>query len=307
MGEQAVALAKAVGYDSAGTVEFVAGQDRSFYFLEMNTRLQVEHPVTEMITGIDLVEEMIRVAAGERLRLTQADVRLDGWAVESRIYAEDPVRSFLPSTGRLVTYRPPRGGRGGRRQGAQRHRGVRGRRDLDPLRPDDRQAGDARADAGPRRSQAQATALDGFAIEGIRHNIPFLSALMQHPRWRRGPLSTGFIAEEFPHGFATRRRRARSRVAWWRWRRRSTTCKTSASAASRARCARPGGALRARAGGDAGPGRAYAVVVEDGAGGLAVMLGGEAWPVAVVLAIRASRSGRARWAGAGGGAGAPAC
>ncbi|MXQ14929.1 acetyl-CoA carboxylase biotin carboxylase subunit, partial [Microvirga makkahensis] len=110
MGEQAVALAKAVGYDSAGTVEFVAGQDKSFYFLEMNTRLQVEHPVTEMITGIDLVEEMIRVAAGEPLRLTQADVRLQGWSVESRIYAEDPVRNFLPSTGRLVTYRPPQEG-----------------------------------------------------------------------------------------------------------------------------------------------------------------------------------------------------
>jgi propionyl-CoA carboxylase alpha chain len=107
MGEQAVALAKAVAYDSAGTVEFVAGQDRSFYFLEMNTRLQVEHPVTEMVTGIDLVEEMIRVASGERLRLSQADVRLDGWAVESRVYAEDPTRNFLPSTGRLTTYRPP--------------------------------------------------------------------------------------------------------------------------------------------------------------------------------------------------------
>src|SRR5215216_2588334 len=107
MGEQAVALAKAVGYDSAGTVEFVAAQDRSFYFLEMNTRLQVEHPVTEMVTGIDLVEEMIRVAAGEPLRLKQADVKLDGWALETRIYAEDPTRNFLPSTGRLVTYRPP--------------------------------------------------------------------------------------------------------------------------------------------------------------------------------------------------------
>ena len=122
MGEQAVALAKAVGYDSAGTVEFVAGQDRSFYFLEMNTRLQVEHPVTEMITGIDLVEEMIRVAAGEKLRLTQADVKLDGWSVESRIYAEDPTRNFLPSTGRLVTYRAAQGGNAGRRHGAQRHR-----------------------------------------------------------------------------------------------------------------------------------------------------------------------------------------
>src|SRR4029079_4142541 len=107
MGEQAVALAKAVGYDSAGTVEFVAGQDRSFFFLEMNTRLQVEHPVTELITGIDLVEQMIRVAAGEKLTLAQKDVKLSGWAVESRVYAEDPYRNFLPSPGRLSRYRPP--------------------------------------------------------------------------------------------------------------------------------------------------------------------------------------------------------
>src|SRR5262249_9620701 len=107
VGEQAVALARAVGYDSAGTVEFVAGQDRSFYFLEMNTRLQVEHPVTELVTGIDLVEQMIRIAAGEKLKLKQSDVKLDGWAVESRVYAEDPARNFLPSIGRLVRYRPP--------------------------------------------------------------------------------------------------------------------------------------------------------------------------------------------------------
>jgi propionyl-CoA carboxylase alpha chain len=200
MGEQAVALAKAVGYDSAGTVEFVAGQDRSFYFLEMNTRLQVEHPVTEMITGIDLVEEMIRVAAGERLRLTQSDVTLNGWAVESRVYAEDPTRNFLPSTGRLVTYRAPEEGE---------QDGVTVRNDTgvgeggeisiyyDPMIA-------KLVTHAPTRSQAieaQATALDAFAIEGIRHNIPFLSALMQHPRWREGRLSTGFIAEEFPEGF----------------------------------------------------------------------------------------------------------
>ena len=122
MGEQAVALAKAVGYDSAGTVEFVAGQDRSFYFLEMNTRLQVEHPVTELVTGLDLVEEMIRVAAGEKLPLTQADVKLNGWAVESRVYAEDPTRNFLPSIGRLVRYRPPAEGVHDGRHRAQRHR-----------------------------------------------------------------------------------------------------------------------------------------------------------------------------------------
>ena len=112
MGAQAVALAKAVGYQSAGTVEFIVDRDRKFYFLEMNTRLQVEHPVTELVTGLDLVEEMIRIAAGEKLRLRQADVRLDGWAVEARIYAEDPFRDFLPSIGRLTRYRPPRGGQG---------------------------------------------------------------------------------------------------------------------------------------------------------------------------------------------------
>src|SRR5215218_3649640 len=200
MGEQAVKLAKAVGYDSAGTVEFVAGQDRSFFFLEMNTRLQVEHPVTEMVTGIDLVEEMIRVAAGEKLRLSQTDVKLKGWSVESRIYAEDPVRNFLPSTGRLVTYRPPQEG--------ERH-GVTVRNDTgvyeggeisifyDPMIA-------KLVTHAPTRLQAieaQATALDAFAIDGIRHNIPFLSALMQHPRWQSGQLSTGFIAEEFPQGF----------------------------------------------------------------------------------------------------------
>lgn len=200
MGEQAVALAKAVGYDSAGTVEFVAGQDKSFYFLEMNTRLQVEHPVTEMITGIDLVEEMIRVAAGEKLRLAQSDVKLNGWSVESRIYAEDPVRNFLPSTGRLVTYRPPQEGE---------QDGVTVRNDTgvyeggeisiyyDPMIAKLVTHAPTRAQA----IQAQATALDAFAIDGIRHNIPFLSALMQHPRWQSGKLSTGFIAEEFPQGF----------------------------------------------------------------------------------------------------------
>ncbi|MFL5172523.1 MAG: acetyl-CoA carboxylase biotin carboxylase subunit [Microvirga sp.] len=200
MGEQAVALAKAVGYDSAGTVEFVAGQDRSFYFLEMNTRLQVEHPVTEMVTGLDLVEEMIRVAAGERLRYRQDDIRLDGWSVESRIYAEDPTRNFLPSTGRLVTYRPPREGEA---EGAvvRNDTGVTEGGEIsifyDPMIA-------KLVTHAPTREQAidaQSRALDAFAIEGIRHNIPFLSALMQHPRWREGRLSTGLIAEEFPSGF----------------------------------------------------------------------------------------------------------
>ena len=158
MGEQAVALARAVGYNSAGTVEFVAGQDRSFYFLEMNTRLQVEHPVTELVTGIDLVEQMIRIAAGEKLAIAQHDVKLSGWAVESRIYAEDPARNFLPSIGRLVRYLPPAEVDLGRHHGAQRYRGLRGRRDLAPLRPDGRQAHHPRADprAGDRRAGRRA-------------------------------------------------------------------------------------------------------------------------------------------------------
>jgi propionyl-CoA carboxylase alpha chain len=203
MGEQAVALAKAVNYDSAGTVEFVAGQDKSFYFLEMNTRLQVEHPVTELVTGIDLVEQMIRVAAGEKLALSQKDVTLTGWAVESRLYAEDPFRNFLPSIGRLVKYRPPM---------ESENDGVTVRNDTgvqeggeisiyyDPMIAKLVTHAPSRAAA----IEAQSTALDSFYIDGIRHNIPFLSALMSHPRWREGRLSTGFIAEEFPRGFASR-------------------------------------------------------------------------------------------------------
>ncbi|MGY3035358.1 propionyl-CoA carboxylase alpha chain [Bradyrhizobium sp. USDA 4354] len=203
MGEQAVALAKAVNYDSAGTVEFVAGQDKSFYFLEMNTRLQVEHPVTELVTGVDLVEQMIRVAAGEKLAIAQKDVTLTGWAVESRLYAEDPFRNFLPSIGRLVKYRPP----------AEASKdGITIRNDTgvqeggeisihyDPMIAKLVTHAPSRAAA----IEAQATALDSFYVDGIRHNIPFLSALMHHPRWREGRLSTGFIAEEFPKGFAVR-------------------------------------------------------------------------------------------------------
>ncbi len=200
MGEQAVALAKAVGYDSAGTVEFVSGQDKSFYFLEMNTRLQVEHPVTELVTGIDLVEQMIRVAAGEKLAIRQNDVKLHGWAIESRVYAEDPYRNFLPSTGRLTRYRPPQ---------ERSFDGVTVRNDTgvyeggeisiyyDPMIA-------KLVTHAPTRDvaiNAQSDALDSFVIDGIRHNIPFLAALMAHPRWRAGKLSTGFIAEEFPAGF----------------------------------------------------------------------------------------------------------
>jgi propionyl-CoA carboxylase alpha chain len=200
MGDQAVALAKAVGYDSAGTVEFVAGQDRSFYFLEMNTRLQVEHPVTELVTGIDLVERMIRIAAGEPLKLKQSDIRLSGWAVESRIYAENPYRNFAPSVGRLVRYRPP----------PEEVRGeVTIRNDTGVI-----EGGEISLYYDPMIAKlithaatrleaidVQAEALDAFTIEGIRHNIPFLAAIMQHPRWRAGKLSTAFIAEEYPRGF----------------------------------------------------------------------------------------------------------
>ena len=200
MGEQAVALAKAVGYDSAGTVEFVAGQDKSFFFLEMNTRLQVEHPVTELITGLDLVEEMFRIAAGEKLRFTQSEIKLTGSAVETRVYAEDPSRGFLPSIGRLTRYRPP----------AESVRdGVTVRVDTgvteggeisvhyDPMIAKLVTHAPTRAAA----IEAQAKALDSFVIDGIAHNIPFLSALMQLPRWKLGKLSTGFIKEEFPKGF----------------------------------------------------------------------------------------------------------
>ncbi|MFN3868815.1 MAG: acetyl-CoA carboxylase biotin carboxylase subunit [Hyphomicrobiaceae bacterium] len=203
MGEQAVALAKAVGYDSAGTVEFVAGQDRSFFFLEMNTRLQVEHPVTELVTGIDLVEQMIRVAAGEKLSIKQSDIKLNGWAVESRIYAEDPYRNFLPSIGRLVKYRPPHEGTTDGLT-VRNDTGVTEGGEIsmyyDPMIA-------KLVTHAPTRLQAidiQAEALDAFYIDGIRHNIPFLTALMQHPRWKKGELSTGFIAEEFPDGFKPR-------------------------------------------------------------------------------------------------------
>ena len=196
MGAQAVALARAVAYDSAGTVEFVAGQDRSFFFLEMNTRLQVEHPVTELVTGLDLVEQMIRVAAGEPLAIRQEDVRLEGWAVEARVYAEDPTRGFLPSTGRLTTYRPPATGT---REGTtvRVDSGV-GEGGTIPIFYDPMIA--KLVTHAPTRAEAvaaQSHALDSFALQGIRHNIPFLSALMAHPRWREGRLSTGFIAEEF--------------------------------------------------------------------------------------------------------------
>ncbi|KPF65014.1 acetyl-CoA carboxylase biotin carboxylase subunit [Porphyrobacter sp. AAP60] len=219
MGEQCVALARAVGYYSAGTVELiVSGADptgESFYFLEMNTRLQVEHPVTEAITGIDLVEQMIRVAYGEKLAMTQDDIGIDGWAIENRVYAEDPYRGFLPSTGRLVQYSPPLAGwTEDETVAGKARRGVA------------RGAGSVRVDDGvyeggevsrfydpmiaklitwaPTRNEAadlQIEALDNFRIKGLGHNVDFLSAIMQHPRFRSGELTTGFIAEEYPEGF----------------------------------------------------------------------------------------------------------
>ncbi|GMN12392.1 biotin carboxylase N-terminal domain-containing protein [Altererythrobacter sp. MTPC7] len=213
MGEQSVALARAVDYHSAGTVELiVSGADKSgesFYFLEMNTRLQVEHPVTEAITGIDLVEQMIRVAAGEKLEMTQADIGIDGWSIENRVYAEDPYRGFLPSTGRLVEYDPPL-------EGWTDDGKANGRRGVDGVRIDDGvyEGGEVSmfydpmiaklVTWGETRDEAadlQVQALDGFRIEGLGHNVDFLSALMQHPRFRSGELTTGFIAEEYPDGF----------------------------------------------------------------------------------------------------------
>lgn len=202
MGEQAVALSKAVGYFSAGTVEFIVDGDRNFYFLEMNTRLQVEHPVTELITGIDLVEEMIRVASGEKLRLSQADVKLNGWAIESRLYAEDPYRNFLPSIGRLTRYRPPAEGRNANGTVIRNDTGVFEGGEIsmyyDPMIA-------KLCTWGPDRTSAiiaMSGALDAFEVEGIGHNLPFLSAVMDHPRFRAGALTTAFIAEEYPDGFA---------------------------------------------------------------------------------------------------------
>ncbi len=209
MGEQAVALSKAVDYASAGTVEFIVDGDRNFYFLEMNTRLQVEHPVTELITGIDLVEQMIRVAAGEKLAISQDDVTLTGWAMESRLYAEDPYRNFLPSIGRLTRYRPP-AETSGYLPGAQptpfgtiirNDTGVFEGGEIsmfyDPMIA-------KLCTWAPDRAasiEAMRTALDTFEVEGIGHNLPFLSAVMDHPKFVAGNMTTGFIAEEFPDGF----------------------------------------------------------------------------------------------------------
>jgi len=215
MGEQSLALAHAVGYASAGTVEFIVDGDRNFYFLEMNTRLQVEHPVSELITGVDLVEHMIRVAAGEKLSLTQDDIKLTGWAMESRVYAEDPYRNFLPSIGRLSRYRPPAEVAAGplltngkwQDEAGEGETAVRNDTGVyeggeismyyDPMiaklctwAPDRLQS-----------IEAMRVALDSFEMEGIGHNLPFLSAVMDHPKFISGDMTTAFIAEEYPDGF----------------------------------------------------------------------------------------------------------
>ena len=196
MGEQAVALAKAVAYRSAGTVEFIVDQQRNFFFLEMNTRLQVEHPVTEMVTGLDLVEQMLCIADGQHLGLKQEDVTFTGWAVETRIYAEDPFRGFLPSGGRLVRYRAPPESASVRVDSGV-YEGAEISLHYDPMIAKLVTHGSDRASA----IDAMSHALDGFVIRGPAHNIPFLAALMMHPRFREGRLSTDFIADEYPGGF----------------------------------------------------------------------------------------------------------
>ncbi len=201
MGEQAVALAKAVAYTSAGTVEFIVDAKRNFYFLEMNTRLQVEHPVTELITGLNLVEQMIRVAAGEKLGFKQGDVKLKGWSMECRLYAEDPYRNFLPSIGRLTKYRPPDEGEKRDRTIVRNDTGVVEGSDIsifyDPMMAKLCTWGETRTCA----INAMQNALDEFEVEGIGHNLPFLSAVMAHKRFQSGNITTAFIAEEFAEGF----------------------------------------------------------------------------------------------------------
>ncbi|TWI32852.1 acetyl-CoA carboxylase biotin carboxylase subunit [Paracoccus sulfuroxidans] len=217
MGEQSVALAKAVGYASAGTVEFIVDGNRNFYFLEMNTRLQVEHPVTELITGVDLVEQMIRVADGEKLPFQQSDLKINGWAMESRLYAEDPYRNFLPSIGRLTRYSPPsevaagplkdagnwvNASEGGESPVAVRNdTGVYEGGEIsmyyDPMIAKLCTWAPTRAET----IEAMRIALDEFQVEGIGHNLPFLSAVMDHPKFTSGDISTAFIAEEYPEGF----------------------------------------------------------------------------------------------------------
>ena len=201
MGEQSVALAKAVGYASAGTVEFIVDGDRNFYFLEMNTRLQVEHPVTELITGIDLVEQMIRVANGEPLSIKQEDLKINGWAIENRLYAEDPYRNFLPSIGRLTAYNPPAEGPTATGGIVRNDTGVYDGGEIsmyyDPMIAKLCTWGETRQAA----IEEMRVALDTFEVEGIGHNLPFVAAVMDHPKFVSGDMTTAFIAEEYPDGF----------------------------------------------------------------------------------------------------------
>ena len=197
MGAQATALAKAVDYQSAGTVEFIVDRERNFYFLEMNTRLQVEHPVTELVTGVDIVEQMIRIAAGEKLALRQADIKLQGWAIEARVYAEDPLRKFLPSVGRLVRYLPPPADGRRVRVDAGVYEGSEISVYYDPMIAKLIAGGHGRAEAITRMRAA----LDAFYIRGPNHNLRFLAAIMAHPRFAEGRLSTSFIAAEFGESF----------------------------------------------------------------------------------------------------------
>jgi propionyl-CoA carboxylase alpha chain len=201
MGEQACALARAVGYTSAGTVEFIVDGNRNFYFLEMNTRLQVEHPVTELITGVDLVEQMIRVAYGEALPFKQEDLKINGWAMESRLYAEDPYRNFLPSIGRLTRYRPPVEGQTATGGIVRNDTGVYEGGEIsmfyDPMIAKLCTWAPTRAEA----IEEMQVALDTFEVEGIGHNLPFVGAVMAHPRFQSGNITTAFIAEEYPEGF----------------------------------------------------------------------------------------------------------
>ena len=200
MGQESCALAAAVGYTSAGTVEFIVDGDKNFYFLEMNTRLQVEHPVTELITGVDLVEQMIRVAYGEKLTLSQDDIGINGWAIENRVYAEDPYRGFLPSIGRLTRYRPPAEVPDGDaivRNDTGVYEGGEISMYYDPMIAKLCTWAPTRGDA----IEVMRNALDGFELEGIGHNIPFLAAVMDHPKFISGDMTTAFIAEEYPDGF----------------------------------------------------------------------------------------------------------
>lgn len=200
MGKQSVELARAVKYDSAGTVEFVVGEDKSFYFLEMNTRLQVEHPVTECITGLDLVEEMIRSAYGEKLRHQQSDIGINGWAIEARVYAEDPFKGFVPSIGRLTKFVAPQEGESGSTL-VRNDTGVEEGGEISPYYDPMISKLITHSPTREEASLSMARALDRYLIEGIEHNIPFLSALVTHPRWTSGEFSTGFIAQEYPDGF----------------------------------------------------------------------------------------------------------